>query len=600
MKIKIILLFLIHNIFTNQNSKSFYGQGTNFEYSYNPEIKSVTSLEDLIVSNSSTLNTQATVNGNFTVNGNLKVINGNSLTIQIGTNSENTNPNSIFLSTPLAQKNEDNTYTAGIYINTQSLPVANFINNADNVILFNQSSGRLLKKQLNAFVQNNMIGLSNINFNINSSNISYIASGDTNTLNTYSGANNCLIEICGVANQVSLGDSRLKQPSSFNTMIFVSGQGNHAGSAVTLPNPAAGEWRQFPSGQLDMVFCCGENNNINYDVDTRPPETTVANINTHSAVIACGLGNTVNNYGSKSNGSEGKASLIICAGQFHKIINSPQNNIIISTGLGESGNNIQTYNAPYGQSIILSANKNGFIILDPRSIPLYNDDILTPNINDNYVLCLKNSKNNQFDSDSDGRISKRLMQELDPATALNFGTSADTNNTITIGTNNNIILNNNNCYLNGNFEIDGNTTFKNLSQSTNINDNIIVIDTLGTIRFKSINDFPLAPSSRKYKENITFFESSHSDFNLLHAIMFNYKKNIKNGRKSLGFIAEDLIGTPFEFAIITDHNGNPETIDYNSLFVYLINLYQTEYTSTQKRLHTLEEQVNSLLSTSKF
>ena len=116
----------------------------------------------------------------------------------------------------------------------------------------------------------------------------------------------------------------------------------------------------------------------------------------------------------------------------------------------------------------------------------------------------------------------------------------------------------------------------------------------GRIGNRAMSDFTI-PSSRKFKKNIT--EITHEDsiaIDSLNPVIFNYISSIKKGRKAAGLLAEDLLGTPFEFAIIYDNNGNIESIDYNSIFILLLSSYKETIKKQEQRITLLEEKYQEI------
>ena len=87
-------------------------------------------------------------------------------------------------------------------------------------------------------------------------------------------------------------------------------------------------------------------------------------------------------------------------------------------------------------------------------------------------------------------------------------------------------------------------------------------------------------SSKRYKENITKIALDKNTFDLIEPVTFNYIKD-DNKQKQYGYIAEQLIGIKgIEDAVIYGLDGQPETINYQTVFVIL----SADYLMTKKAL----------------
>jgi hypothetical protein len=133
------------------------------------------------------------------------------------------------------------------------------------------------------------------------------------------------------------------------------------------------------------------------------------------------------------------------------------------------------------------------------------------------------------------------------------------------------------------------------SGSIDTSDYVLVMNSGETeIQKIQISNLPGDISSRRYKENIEEIDLSNDIIDLLSCYSFNYIPTIKKGRKAYGFIAEELINTPLDFAITYDGNGDIEGIDYNSLFVALFSVYKNKMNSQDEDMKKLQKENSSL------
>jgi hypothetical protein len=112
---------------------------------------------------------------------------------------------------------------------------------------------------------------------------------------------------------------------------------------------------------------------------------------------------------------------------------------------------------------------------------------------------------------------------------------------------------------------------------------------LSPISIDSTGNITTDVSSRVFKKDIENLNLSKEDFQKLRVVTYNMKDETKNkkGYKKLGLIAEELIGTKLECAIIFDKEGKPHSIDYQTIFVAL--LYR--FLEAQKELDELKQSV---------
>ena len=168
-----------------------------------------------------------------------------------------------------------------------------------------------------------------------------------------------------------------------------------------------------------MSFVCGQSNLINFEDESTRPVNPVKNININSAMFVAGQAIHVSNYGSKINNLEGKNAVIIAGGEFYNVKNSGQNNLVIITGDGIDNDNRFNFATSFDKSLYLSAGKNGNIVLNPESIPMY-DRFDLIGASEDYVLCFKNSSVDGTDNYLDGRITKKKLSDFSLVRNGNF------------------------------------------------------------------------------------------------------------------------------------------------------------------------------------
>lgn len=101
----------------------------------------------------------------------------------------------------------------------------------------------------------------------------------------------------------------------------------------------------------------------------------------------------------------------------------------------------------------------------------------------------------------------------------------------------------------------------------------LVIDSSGNV-FKDA-------SSRRYKENITPFNTDFSKILDVSPVSFKYKNSTST---NIGYIAEDFHTLGLQNLVIYDHAGKPDGIKYDKLTLYIIEILKTQ----QKLLDELE------------
>ena len=97
-------------------------------------------------------------------------------------------------------------------------------------------------------------------------------------------------------------------------------------------------------------------------------------------------------------------------------------------------------------------------------------------------------------------------------------------------------------------------------------------------------------SSARFKEGIKNLHITKEDFMNIIPKVFTY---IKNKTKGWGVIAEDLLGTPFEAAIIYDKDGNVHSVDYQMLFtasMHVVGQLCNDFALIEERIKNIENQ----------
>jgi hypothetical protein len=96
-------------------------------------------------------------------------------------------------------------------------------------------------------------------------------------------------------------------------------------------------------------------------------------------------------------------------------------------------------------------------------------------------------------------------------------------------------------------------------------------------------------SSKKFKTEIKDLSINENDFDKLKPKKFKYNE-ISNTPNiyDWGLIAEDLIGGDFEFAVIFDENNKPISIDYQKIFIALLN----EFLILKKNFNNLKKSLS--------
>jgi hypothetical protein len=89
-------------------------------------------------------------------------------------------------------------------------------------------------------------------------------------------------------------------------------------------------------------------------------------------------------------------------------------------------------------------------------------------------------------------------------------------------------------------------------------------------------------SSRRYKENIQTLQDEFDKILELEPITFAYKDS---QLKSFGYIAEDLDALELDNLVIYNQSGQPESIRYDKLSVYLLEVVKN-LNSRIKQLET--------------
>jgi hypothetical protein len=134
--------------------------------------------------------------------------------------------------------------------------------------------------------------------------------------------------------------------------------------------------------------------------------------------------------------------------------------------------------------------------------------------------------------------------------------------------------------------------------TTGINGSIILkgIDNSGTaasnLQIDANGKITKSTSSKRYKENIQPMMIDETAIINLKPVFFNFIGS--PNYTTTGLIAEDLIGTPFEYAIIYNNENQPEGIDYNSIFIYLLAAYKKTTAQYNEKIILLEEICNNL------
>jgi hypothetical protein len=380
----------------------------------------------LVSSGDQTFSGNFQLTGNNITKGNLFISDGQSIVLGVGavSQSHETLNNYIYFSTPQSIKNQDGTYTAGIYINPSSLSSLSLDNNKNspnlNVLMIDPATGIITKKNCSGVVfQNYASSLTPPTLTVESNNSSSIISGDSHYIRMKKTSDRSFVNVSGSANQCLVGDIDNNTTSGFSSFIQVTGIGNTVGNSIRIIKPEQSDWRSYPSGQCTMSFVCGQSNLINFEDESTRPVNPVQNININSAMFVAGQAIHVSNYGSKINNLEGKNAVIIAGGEFYNVKNSGQNNLVIITGDGIDNDNRFNFATSFDKSLYLSAGKNGNIVLNPESIPMY-DRFDLIGASEDYVLCFKNSSVDGTDNYLDGRITKKKLSDFSLVRNGNF------------------------------------------------------------------------------------------------------------------------------------------------------------------------------------
>ncbi len=117
---------------------------------------------------------------------------------------------------------------------------------------------------------------------------------------------------------------------------------------------------------------------------------------------------------------------------------------------------------------------------------------------------------------------------------------------------------------------------------------------LSPISIDSSGNITTDVSSIVFKKDIENLNISKEDFQKLRVVSYNMKDETKNkkGYKKLGLIAEELMGTPLECAIIFGKDGKPHSIDYQTVFIAL--LYR--FLEAQKELDLIKNSITNIQS----
>jgi hypothetical protein len=99
-------------------------------------------------------------------------------------------------------------------------------------------------------------------------------------------------------------------------------------------------------------------------------------------------------------------------------------------------------------------------------------------------------------------------------------------------------------------------------------------------------------SSKKFKKNINKIAINKEDFLNLKPVSFFYENTDENNHKiQFGLIAEDLLNTSLDKAIIYDKNGDIFSINYNMIFIVLLDEYiklTKEFDEIKTKLENIE------------
>ena len=99
----------------------------------------------------------------------------------------------------------------------------------------------------------------------------------------------------------------------------------------------------------------------------------------------------------------------------------------------------------------------------------------------------------------------------------------------------------------------------------------------------------LAPSSIKYKENVTSITSEYKSILNLEPVSFNYKKD---NRMAMGFIAEDVNEFLPETILYHKLSNEIETVDYSQIAALLLKLLQKQHSVIKMNNTILKSLIN--------
>jgi hypothetical protein len=94
----------------------------------------------------------------------------------------------------------------------------------------------------------------------------------------------------------------------------------------------------------------------------------------------------------------------------------------------------------------------------------------------------------------------------------------------------------------------------------------------------------ITPSTRRVKENIT----PAPDMPGIYPALVEYERIGGDGRRELGYVAEDMMGTDAERFVVLDAHGDPVAVNYLSLLVAQVARLATTVVELQARVEVLE------------
>ncbi|MCM8797011.1 MAG: tail fiber domain-containing protein, partial [Candidatus Omnitrophica bacterium] len=107
-------------------------------------------------------------------------------------------------------------------------------------------------------------------------------------------------------------------------------------------------------------------------------------------------------------------------------------------------------------------------------------------------------------------------------------------------------------------------------------------------------NFYIASSSLRYKNNIRNLKIDPRKILKAQPKSFTYKTT---GVKDIGYIAEDFDNLGLKDLLVYDDKGNPETVKYDRISLYLIELIKEQYRQInvqQKEIEKLRAEINKL------